>query len=296
MVVIDEVGGIRKGRAARGVLVGAVAAGAVAMGSAPVAGATCVSAFGLGNTAECSSTIASVAIALGTGAEAHADGLLGAAFAAGDGAQARTADAFTFAVAGGTQARAISGGFGGIAIQLGANGLAAADGPALNIAVNIADAAALPGPEPEGAWSEAWGVGNVAVNLFGNAGTSETRTYILAWGTATASINLGGYETQVRPGLTPGTLNLGFAVSGSNNTVTVGPGPLAIAGSVAQTGATVTKVGPGININGFVIGGAASEKAPAVTARQSKRTGPAAASSAKAAPRSAAAARSARKK
>lgn len=258
---------------------GALLAGvtATALGSSPTAGATCVSAFGFGNTAECSSTIASVAIAIGTGAEAHADGLLGAAFAAGEGAQARTADAFTFAVAGGTQARAVSGGFGGIAIQLGANGLAAADGPALNIAVNIADAAALPGPEPEGAWSEAWGIGNVAVNLFGDAGGSETRTYILAWGNANVSINLGGYETQVRPGATPGTLNLGFAASGSNNTVVVGPGPLAIAGSINQTGATVTQSTLGININNlFAAPGTASSTSKA-SRQTTKRANPASA-------------------
>lgn len=271
---------------------GAVLAGvaATALGSSPTAGATCVSAFGIGNTAECSSTIASVAIAIGTGAEAHADGLLGAAFAAGDGAQARTADAFTFAVAGGTQARAISGGYGGIAIQFGANGIALADGPALNIAVNIADAVALPGPEPEGAWSEAWGIGNVAINLFGDAGTSETRTYILAWGTANVSANLGGYETQVRPGETPGALNLGFAVSGSNNTVVVGPGPLAIAGSIAQTGATVTQSTLGININNFFAARGAASTTPKTSRHTTNRANPVSAvKAATSMPRSAAA-------
>ena len=47
---------------------------------------------------------------------------------------------------------------------------------------------------------------------------------------------------------------------GNSNTVTAGPGPFALAGSVFQNGQSVTKVGPGIAINDFRIGGAAAER------------------------------------
>jgi hypothetical protein len=43
-----------------------------------------------------------------------------------------------------------------------------------------------------------------------------------------------------------------------NIVVGAGPGPFAIAGSILQTGAHITKTGPGVNINGIVIGGAAA--------------------------------------
>lgn len=45
---------------------------------------------------------------------------------------------------------------------------------------------------------------------------------------------------------------------GSGNNVQAGPGPVAIAGSILQTGATVFKFGPGFNINGVKAGGAAA--------------------------------------
>ncbi len=64
-----------------GVLVaGAAATGvlaAAALGSAPSANASCASFFGLGNSADCSSTPLSIAIAIGNGASAHANGLFG---------------------------------------------------------------------------------------------------------------------------------------------------------------------------------------------------------------------------
>lgn len=44
-----------------------------------------------------------------------------------------------------------------------------------------------------------------------------------------------------------------------------GPGPLAIAGSIGQNGATVTKTGPGFNINGVRVFGAAAERSKSAT-------------------------------
>ncbi len=72
-------------------ITGALVAGAVAsglfasagLGSAPTANATCASFFGIGNSADCTSTLFSVAVAIGDGAVAHADGLLGAAVVVG---------------------------------------------------------------------------------------------------------------------------------------------------------------------------------------------------------------------
>jgi len=58
-------------------------------------------------------------------------------------------------------------------------------------------------------------------------------------------------------------LNAGFNFLGNTNTVTAGPGPLALAGSVLQDDLTVTKTNPGIAINSFRVGGAVA------TSRQS---------------------------
>jgi hypothetical protein len=53
----------------------AVAVGALAtagLGSAPSANATCASFFGIGNSADCTSSPTTIAIAIGNGAQAHA--------------------------------------------------------------------------------------------------------------------------------------------------------------------------------------------------------------------------------
>jgi hypothetical protein len=73
---------------------------------------------------------------------------------------------------------------------------------------------------------------------------------------------------------------------GSGNTVTALPGPLAIAGAIFQNGKTITKVGPGFNINGIVVGGAAAVHSaasrriikPAAAATRSTKASAAAAS------------------
>ena len=63
---------------------GALIAGALASGlfagagwaAAPAANATCASFFGIGNSANCTSTLFSAAIAIGDGAQAHALSLI----------------------------------------------------------------------------------------------------------------------------------------------------------------------------------------------------------------------------
>ena len=75
-------------RVKSGVLLGAVVSGALAAGTltaAPTANATCASFWGIGNSADCTSKLFSVAIAIGGNAQAHADGLFGAAFSIGTG-------------------------------------------------------------------------------------------------------------------------------------------------------------------------------------------------------------------
>ena len=85
-----------------GLVAGAVTSGVLAgagLGLAPTANATCASAFGIGNSANCTSTLFSVALAIGDGASAHADVFFGASFAVGAGAAATTSGAFTLATA-----------------------------------------------------------------------------------------------------------------------------------------------------------------------------------------------------
>jgi hypothetical protein len=69
-------------------------------------------------------------------------------------------------------------------------------------------------------------------------------------------LNVGGDINTINAG-GPGNLNAGFNFFGTNNAVSAGPGPLALAGSVLQDGQNVTKTNPGIAINNFRVGGAA---------------------------------------
>lgn len=74
-------------RTTGGALLGVLASGAVtvaACGMAPTANATCAAFFGFNNGGGCASSPTSIAIAVGTGAQAYAEGgMLGAAFAIG---------------------------------------------------------------------------------------------------------------------------------------------------------------------------------------------------------------------
>ena len=86
----------------------AVTAGALALGamaSTPTANATCFSIFGLGDSAQCSSSLTSIAIAIGTNAQAHATGILGTAVTLGNTSTAITDGLFNLAVTLGTSTR-----------------------------------------------------------------------------------------------------------------------------------------------------------------------------------------------
>jgi hypothetical protein len=267
---------------------GALNAGVLAsaiFGSTPTANATCASFFGIGNSANCSSTQTSVAIAIGPSAHAHALGLFGTAFALGTNATAYnwgTAQGSfalgdnTIADAGGNgpsafgistavgnastseiygfvslalsvHGKALAGGtdsFANAAIALGTTGMAKAEDVGTG---NLAIDAFGHGDVMSN------GVGNVAVNLGGNSVAVEAR------GTFNNATNFLGAGNIVVAGMfKPATGSWAFAVLGNGNQVQAEPGPVAVAGSVLQTGATVTKAGPGFNINGVVAGGAAA--------------------------------------
>jgi len=288
--------GIRPtGRALLGALVsGALATGAI--GGAAPAEASCISVFGFGNGNGCTSSQTSYAIGIGDGAVASATGLFGGALAFGTNSNASTASlglsAFNFATAIGDDATALgnislfgialqlgpgtagtlgmgniaigawegtgqqagASGVGGIAIQLGP-GSAATIG-AFSIAMGVS-------PESAGIPETATGgFGNLALNLFGGA-SPEGGTRVATNGFLSAAVNFLGNDNVVTaeaPGLP--TLNLAWNAFGSGNTVKAGPGPLAIAGSIFQRGATVTKVSPGFNINGLAVPGVASVPRP----------------------------------
>lgn len=243
-----------------GFVVGAIAAGslaAAALGSAPPAKATCASFFGFGNSTACRSTPVSIAIAIGTGAVAHADGLFGAAFAVGNQSLAATGGVFTVATAVGDKAAAASAGIVGAAIQLGANGYAVTNGldggpnnPGFNLALNISPQTGA----ADGSRVSALGFGNVAVNFLGN-GTGTNSHYVDVTGNLNAGLNIGGIDNRV---VATGAFNGAFGLFGKHNVVVATPGPFAVAGSILQSGQTIKKQGPGINVNGFVAGGAAA--------------------------------------
>jgi hypothetical protein len=122
-----------------------------------------------------------------------------------------------------------------------------------NFALNVS----LGTTTPDGSEVAAVGIGNIAVNFLGN-GTTLGGHVLVAQGNLNTATTLGGTNSKVEAGLGTGTFNHAFSIFGTNNQVAAGPGPLAIAGSILQTGTTITKVGPGFNINGFTVGGAAA--------------------------------------
>lgn len=270
-----------------------MACGAVttaALGSAPSAGASCVSFFGIGNGNGCTSNITSYAIAIGEGAQANSvAGLFSGAVAIGTNANAsNNVGLFNFASALGDNATAQN--------NIAAFGLSLQFGPGsaqtigvLNLAVG--GSAGSAGRHTAGAS----GLGSVALSLFG-APDPLSNSVALASGLFSSALNIGGDRTvstefgvvstainfqgrssvtsggifglavnavgdnnlvAVVPDSSPLTASLAFNVFGNGNTVTA-RGPLGIAGSIFQSGATNIAAGPAVSINGLVIGGGTS--------------------------------------
>lgn len=268
--------------------IGALAAGTLTtaeLGTAPTAQATCASFFGIGNNADCFSTPLSIAIAIGPGAQAFAKGLFGAAFAAGNGAQAYAPTAFEFGVAVGSKSEAIADGWFGIAAQFGPNGVAGTQGDPVkgglgfNIAISVTTKATT---VSGGSDTDAIGVGNIAINIFGDGTKGNVLdNQVLAYGVANTAVNLFGNNNSTKAGLLkndPASFSSAFTVFGTDNVVEAGPGPVAVAGSLFQKNAKVTKQGPGFNINGVVVGGAAATGATKSAAAAHHPAKPAAAS------------------
>ncbi|MGV1006796.1 MAG: hypothetical protein ACOYEV_18985 [Candidatus Nanopelagicales bacterium] len=269
--------------------IAALTAGALAvaaMGSVPTANATCASFFGLGSGGQCTSTLTSIAIAIGTNAEAHAEGMLGAALTLGDSSTAGTAAGalLNVAVTLGNGNLTSAGGLGSVAFA--GDGIDQAvvagvgtftEGSIGNIAVSLASPAATA--------TAAAGIANLSVNLAGS-GT------IIGVGTGLATVNVIGLSTNLdNAGVLNNTTNLsgnnnsitvargsfgnlGFNLIGSDNVITT-DGVLAIGGAIGSVGQTVSQSGPGVNVSvrrGLPVA-AASAAAPKPThARTARRS------------------------
>ncbi|WP_179468447.1 hypothetical protein [Mycolicibacterium vinylchloridicum] len=238
-----------------------------AIGTAPAANATCASFFGLGNTGDCSSGFGSIAIAIGSNAIARADGVLGAAIALGDlsYATATPGSVFTLASAMGTRALAQVNGFLGAAVSAGNRGGSNVGiGPGAlqfgNVAINLGSHVSELTNEVS-----ASGFGNLAVNMGGNV------VFVEVTGLLNNATNLFG-STDIQ--VAGGALSWAFNVLGEGNQVTAGPGFLAVAGSLGQTGATVKQAPFGININGAAIPPAAAAAHQAALRNNRKSVAP----------------------
>jgi hypothetical protein len=238
-----------------GLLVAAVATcsfAAAALGPAPTANATCASFSGINFGSGCTSSFGGMAIAIGAGATASALGFLSTAFAAGSNATASVHGALNLGVAAGTNATAVTGESGGgdfanVAMTFGDNSVAQAGVPGGggfgNMATNLGN----------GSQVAALGV----LNMASNTGDGD---FAVATGVANNASNFGGTGNVVQAASTDSNpaFNRAFAFLSNGTTVAAGPGPFALAGSIFQTGANITKQGPGFNINGLTVGGAAA--------------------------------------
>jgi hypothetical protein len=261
-----------------------------ALGSAPAAHATCASFWGIGNGNGCTSTFGNVAIAIGTGATASAEGFLTTAVAAGTNSIARVfsgsflSSATAFGDNGGSESFGVAQtamALGNRSIALaGTGGSGAVTGfpnPIGGLAIDVAF-------NTPAVVSEAVAVGNanVAINL-GGTGSN----IVEAFGTLNTAVNLFGSNNQAIAAnfndlnnLPAAFANFAFTAFGSHVVTEAGGGPFAIAGSIGQTNTTVKKKGPGFNINGTSIGGAAAPanvKAAALSHGKKRTTGSAAA-------------------
>jgi len=193
--------------------------GPASMTLATPAQATCASVFGFStDPARCTSSPLGIAVAIGQGAQAQADGLLGVAFAAGPDAFAGT-----------------GGGAFNVAVQLGPNGAAVADG-FLNIAGNLSLGTTVPGGSEVRAQG---GFGNIALNLFGD-GTKppDDGLSVVADGILNFAANLGGADNAVLAGRNGdnGTLNAAVSMLGTESNVVAGDGFLNAAAQFGGTG------------------------------------------------------------
>lgn len=238
----------------------AMAAGAVgfsALASAPEANATCASFFGIGNSANCTSTLTTVAFAFGEDAQAHAGGVLGAAISFGNSSSATTAGFGNLAVNNGNGSSAYVGGNFSTAIGWGVNDATVSAGTGGQGANNWWNAAIAFGARSDETTNVTVnGIANLGVNFIGSGD-------IDAEGTGTVTVNaLGGLNNLVNHGNlsnvssfisanttinNTGTLSWAWDVVGATNTVET-TGGFSVAGALFQENETVVQNGPGVNL------------------------------------------------
>ncbi len=181
-----------------------------ACGMAPTANATCASFFGFNHGGGCASSPTSIAIAVGAGAQAYAEGgVLGAAFAIGTNSIASVPSTGTnflnMATALGVDTLAEAGGgavTGALAAGQSVSALASIGLPSYLPVANFAINLSL---SPTNNVSVAEGVGNLSVNLFGSGAGQDVR----AIGLGNVAINVGGTSNAVRASV--GTSNRSYA-------------------------------------------------------------------------------------
>lgn len=300
-MIRDSLSAGRTNRALVGLVGGAVASAtlvAAALGTPATANATCASFFGIGNTAQCTSSLTSIAIALGPGATAKATGLFTVAIANGLGNSAgdttiTTADGrVNLAYAGGPDSAAVAHSNFSVGVAQGkmaTAGVGNMNGKDwFNVALNLGSRG-LVTPTMTGTYTVlVAGNGNLAVDLFGGRG--DTGGFMEVIGNLNSAFSVGSRGSAVSAGTLnlilgptePAALSTVFNLFGTNNIVKAVPGPLSIAGSIGQTGATVKQTGPGININNTVVlsaaaTGASKRAAAAATVSSTKRPSTAAA-------------------
>jgi hypothetical protein len=239
----------------------AVAVGAVGLtgvAELPVANASCASFFGIGNSANCTSTLTSVAIAVGVDAQAHANGVLGAAISWGEGTSAETAGMWNFALTRGVNSSTYAGGMLSAGIAWAVNNATASAGTGSMSDNNWWNLAVVGGARTDEASTvtvngvgnlgvgflssgtvNADGVGTVTVNSLGpqnnltNNGTFSNVSSLLS-GDSTMT-NSGGFGSWA------------WDIVGAVNTLQTS-GKFSVAGAFSQEDVTVVQDGPGFNV------------------------------------------------
>jgi hypothetical protein len=265
---------------------------AAAIGSVPTANASCASFFGIGSGGLCSSTLTSIAIAIGTNAEAHADGIFGAAITLGNSSSAfiDSGALLNLAFTQGNSNMTSAGGLASIAsVGSGINQLVQAgigaitSGDIGNFASSFAS--------PDATQTIALGIGNLSMNLAGSG-------YVGGDGVGLATLNVVGLGSQLSNGGVFNTVanvsgnnnkitntvgrggigNLAFNVIGNDNVVRTG-GTLAVAGAIGSIGQTVNQDGFGVNIafGRRALAGASSKSAATTVSSATSVIAPAAA-------------------
>lgn len=244
---------------------GAATLGAVTaatMASVPTASASCFSMFGIGSGGQCTSTLTSIAIAIGTNAEAHADGILGAAMTFGDHSSSATvAGALSnFAVTFGNSNLTSAGGLGSLAFVADAINQTVIAGVGGLTSGNVANFAASL-TSPEATETSATGIGNTSINFVGagkvkgnGVGLTTVNSVGINANLDNAGVlnnitNISGDNIDISNNIGKGGFgNLAFNVIGTDNVVRT-HGSFAVAGAIGSTGQSVSQDGFGVNIS-----------------------------------------------